>query len=139
MPNTTSLSFPNMFNVAQNCVSVLEDKASVVNRTRLLMLTEPTELYNCLDQGVGMRKHLWKYNTDNERAILLDNVKKQLSLHEPCCVPEDTEYADGLLFTGGKQEYDATKFSSMEVTLSVKTTFADRAVVTVGSQDVELR
>ena len=46
MAETTSLAFPNMFNITTNQVSVIENTNSVANRTRLLILTEPTELYN---------------------------------------------------------------------------------------------
>ena len=57
MANTSSISFPNMFDVTGNCVSVVEDSQSIVNRTRLLMLTEPTELYMNPDFGVGLKKY----------------------------------------------------------------------------------
>ena len=58
MAETTSLAFPNMFNIATNQVSVIEDTTSVANRTRLLILTEPTELYNNPDFGVLPYQHL---------------------------------------------------------------------------------
>ena len=69
MAETTSLSFPNMFNLSNNRVAVDEDLKSVTTRSRLLILSEPTELYNNPNFGVGLKRHLWKYNTENERAI----------------------------------------------------------------------
>ena len=50
---TSSIAWPNLFDVARNRVGVLTDSASVTNRTKLLMLTNPTELYNEPTSGVG--------------------------------------------------------------------------------------
>ena len=120
-----------MFNVSQNKVNVYEDSRSVVNRSRLLILTEPTELYNEPNFGVGLHRHMWQYNNENQKAIILDRIKEQLKLHEPYVVPEDTTYADGLLFTGGSPSYEATKVNELEMTVSLSTTFAENATVTV--------
>ena len=88
MASTTSLSFPTMFDVARNTVSVVEDTKSVVNRTRLLILTEPTELYMNPDFGVGLRRHIWQYNVDNQKAIIKDRIIEQLRKHELCVKPD---------------------------------------------------
>lgn len=138
MANTTSLAFPNMFNVSQNKVTVLEDSTSVVNRSRLLILTNPTELYNSPNFGVGLHRHMWKYNNDNEKAVVLDRIKEQLRLHEPYVDPDKTDYADGLLFTGGSNEYTAAKVNEMEMTVSLSTTFADNVSVRIGQDDVSI-
>ena len=138
MANTTSLSFPNMFNVSQNKVTVYEDSKSVVNRTRLLILTNPTELYNSPDFGVGLHRHMWKYNNDNEKAVILDRIKEQLRLHEPYVDPDKTDYADGLLFTGGSPSYDATKVNELEMTVSLSTTFADNVSIKIGQDYVSI-
>lgn len=79
-----------MFDVARNKVGVLSDNESIVNRSRLLILTEPTELYHNPNFGVGLKRHLWHYNTENEKAILKDRIVEQLRLHEPCCAPDKT-------------------------------------------------
>lgn len=100
MAYTQSISFPNMFDVARNRVSILEDATSVANRSRLLILTEPTELYNSLDFGVGLKRHLFKYNTDNEKAVIKDRIVAQLRKYEPAVIADETKFADGLLFTG---------------------------------------
>lgn len=138
MANTTSLSFPNMFNVSQNKVTVYEDSKSVVNRTRLLILTNPTELYNSPNFGVGLHRHMWKYNNDNEKAVILDRIKEQLRLHEPYVDADKTDYADGLLFTGGSPSYDATKVNELEMTVSLSTTFADNVSIKIGQDYVSI-
>ena len=138
MAHTTSLSFPNMFNVSQNRVTVLEDSKSVVNRSRLLILTNPTELYNEPQFGVGLHRHMWKYNSENEKGIILDRIKEQLRLHEPYVTPDETSYADGLLFTGGSEQHEAYKTNELEMTIALQTTFADNATVKIGQEDVHL-
>lgn len=138
MANTNSLAFPNMFNVAQNNVSVIEDSASVVNRSRLLILTEPTELYNEPDFGVGLHRHMWQYNNENQKAIILDRIKSQLRKHEPYSIPEETSYADGLLFTGGNEDDSRYKVNKLEMTVCINTTFAEQRSVTIGVDDVTI-
>lgn len=132
MSKTTSLPFPNMFNVAQNCVDVVEDNAAIVNRSRLLMLTDPTELYHNPNFGVGMKKHLWVYNNDNQKAILQTEIKKQIGLHEPYCIAEETDFTDGLLFTGSAQEYAPGTFTEnneLKFTCCLKTIYDETAEV----------
>ena len=121
---TNSLAFPNMINISSSTVSVLEDNQSVVNRTRLLILTEPTELYNNPDFGVGLKRHLWQYNTENEKAIIKDRIVEQLRLHEPSCIPTETQFADGLIFTGNGEQ-SAQEFNQLKMTVAIKTVFGD--------------
>lgn len=130
MANTSSLGFPSMFNVSQNTVSVLEDNVSIVNRTRLLMLTEPTELYNNPSFGLGLKKHLWKYNTPNEKSIIQDSIIKQLRLYEPCVKPDEIQIADGLQFTGNE---DATlqQYNELNLTVALITTYGDKVEVKI--------
>ena len=133
MAETTSLAFPNMFNIAANQVSVIEDTASVANRTRLLILSNPTELYNNPDFGVGLKKHLWHYNNENERAVIKDEIVNQLRLHEPCVYPEQTNFADGLLFTGNGDANATMNYNSVELTVALQTIFKEEAKVTLNS------
>ena len=126
MATTTSLGFPAMFSVATNQVNILVDNASVVNRCRLLILTEPTELYNNPDFGVGLKRHLWQYNRPNEKAIITDRIKEQLRLHEPCSIPDKTTFSDGLLHTGVGQDTSALdKMSKLDMTVGIVTTYGD--------------
>lgn len=125
MAETTSLSFPNMFNLTSNQVAIDEDLKSVTNRTRLLILTEPTELYNNPDFGVGLKRHLFKYNTENERGLMRDRIVEQLRLHEPDVVPEKTNFTDGLLFTGDPNALDSsTDGNEVNMTVAMQTTFS---------------
>lgn len=132
---TNSLAFPNMFNIANNCVSILEDNASIVNRTRLLMLTEPTELYNGPNFGVGLKRHLWQYNTENEKAIIKDRIVEQLKLHEPCCDAEKTDFVGGLLFTGG-DDTPEQQYNQLEMTVSVQTIFGDKVQIASAASEI---
>lgn len=125
MAHTTSLSFPNMFNVARNTVSVLADEPSLVNRTRLLILTSPTELYNSPDFGVGLRKYLWQYNTQNVRAIIKDNIIDKLRMSEPYVDPDETTFADGLLFSE-EADYEGIPYEEIQqlkMTVAIKPVF----------------
>ena len=109
---TNSINFPNMFDVARNTVAVIEGTASIANRVKLLILTEENEMYNSPQFGVGLKRHLWKYNNENEKAIIRDRVVEKLRLYEPCCIPEKTEYVDGLVYTETDQsDMDANKLN----------------------------
>lgn len=124
---TTSIAFPNMLDPASNLVNTLEDDVSIVNRTRLLMLTEPSELYGNPDFGVGLKRHLFKYNTDNEKAILQDRIKVQLRLHEPYSVPENTQFVDGLLYTGSDDGISKIQDQNrLKFTMAVCTTYSTK-------------
>lgn len=126
MPNTTSIRFPKMFDTARNRVSVYKDDRSVVNRSRLLILTEPTELYNSPTFGVGLKRYLWQYNTPNTKALVQERIKQQLDEFEPCVVAQDTQFADGLLFTEGPEpSVDAQDYNRLKMTVGLRTIFGD--------------
>lgn len=129
MAETTSLAFPNMFSIATNQVSVLENTASVASRTRLLILTEPTELYNNPDFGVGLKRHLWHYNNNNERAILKDRITAQLRLHEPSVYPDKTTYSDTLTIT----EATTPEHNTLSLTVALQTVFKEDVSITLNS------
>lgn len=131
MAETTSLAFPNMFNITTNQVSVIENTNSVANRTRLLILTEPTELYNNPDFGVGLKRYLWKYNNEATRGMVKDRITEQLRLHEPCVYPERTQYTDGLLFSGEQQNIQDP--NTMALTVALQTVFEEEAKVVLNS------
>lgn len=134
MSRTTSVAWPNMFDVSRNVVSTLEDSKSIVNRTKLLILTEPTELYNELDFGVGLKRHLWQYNNANQKAIIRDRIVSQLRLHEPYVDPDKTQFADGLLFTGSTDQVQiAQEYNKLKMTISLSTVFEDTAEVTLNN------
>lgn len=139
MAQTTSLAFPNMFNITTNQVAVLEDTVSVANRTKLLILTEPTELYNNPDFGVGLKRHLWKYNTDAERGLLKDKITEQLRLHEPCVYADNTQYSDGLLFSEEQPQDALTAHNTLALTVALQTVFKEDVKVTLNSEDIGIQ
>lgn len=130
--HTTSLAFPTMFDVARNQVSVYEDDQAVVNRSKLLMLTEPTELYNSPTFGVGLSRYLWQYNTPNTKAIIQDRIKEQLRIYEPCVDADKTSFADGLLFTESKSEAaSAVSDNELKMTIGLQTIYEDTISVSI--------
>lgn len=130
MAGTNSLSFPNMFDVTHNQVSVIDDSASVSNRVRLLILTEPTELYNNLDFGVGLKRYLWTYKTENQKAIIQDRITQQIKKYEPCVDPDSIQFSDGLLITGSEDTLSKTRdHNQLKMTLRLVTKFKDELVV----------
>lgn len=138
MSKTTSLSFPNLFNVAQNKVAVYEDNRSITNRSKLLLLTEPTELYNEPNFGVGLRQYIFTYNTENQKAIIQDIIKRQLELHEPYCIADETEFIDGLAYTGRQDEISKfTDLNKLEFTCGIKTVYQSTADVNLNSSSLK--
>lgn len=133
---TTSWAFPNMFNITNNQISIIEDSASVANRTRLLILSEPAELYNNPDFGVGLKRHLWKYNNDSEKGLVRDRITEQLRLHEPCVYPDKTQYSDGLLFSGNSSSNPALDSNTLSLTVALQTVFKDVAQFTLNYDSV---
>lgn len=97
----SSWSWPNMFDVARNRVSLYNDTASIVSRVKLLLLTEPTELFMTPNFGVGLKRYLFTYNNENTIAMIKDALIEQLRIWEPAVIPEETKVSRGLQFTGG--------------------------------------
>lgn len=135
MALTTSLAFPNMFNISNNSVSVYEDLQSVTNRSRLLILTSPTELYNSNNFGVGLKKYIWQYNTVNTRAIIEKDIQDQLALHEPCVEANKTIFSDGLQYTKDPTTGQSTVVSGneLDLTVALTTIFGSKASVDLNS------
>jgi len=134
MAETTSLSFPNMFNITGNQVSVDEDLKSITTRTRLLILSEPTEMYNDPNFGVGLKRHLWKYNTENEKALIKDRIVSQLRDYEPDVVPDRTQFTDGLLFTGDSSLNYVNQANELNMTVALVTTFGKEISLELNSE-----
>lgn len=137
MAETTSLKFPNMFDVARNQVAVLSDDAAIVNRTKLLILSEPKSLYNEPNFGVGLAKYMWHYNvtdrshTANQRAIIEDNIKEQLRLHEPYCKFEETQFEDELLFSDTSNSIQFNNPNNFEMTVGIRTTYDKEVAISL--------
>ena len=129
-----------MFDVAKNTVAVKEDNASIVNRVRLLMLSDPTELYNDPTFGVGLKKYLWQYNTENTKAIMRDNIVNSLRAREPSVYADSTVFSDGLLVTGSGSDGDSlSEMNQIKMTIGLRTIYADEISVALNSNDVQRR
>lgn len=127
-----------MFDVARNRVSVLEDTPSIVNRTRLLILTEPTELYQSPTFGAGLKRYLFQYNTDNQKSIIRDRIAEQLKEHEPCVNSTETTFSDGLLFTGTRDGDSIHDHNKVKMTVGLSTIFGDTATVSLNNEPYEM-
>lgn len=124
MAQTSSIAFPNMIDPVRNTVNTYEDNQSVVNRSRLLLLTEPTELYNEPTFGAGLRRFIWQYNNANNKARIKDKIIEQLDTFEPCVDATKTTFADGLLFTEGALDVnDYSNMNNVKMTVALKTKF----------------
>ena len=140
MPNTTSLAWPYMFDVARNCVSIIDDNTSIVNRSKLLILTEPTELYNNPTFGVGLKRYLWQYNTENTKSLIKDRIRNQLDEHEPCVDAYETSFADGLMFTGSSDMIgDIENYNKLKMTVGLKTIYKDEIDIILNEADLQQR
>ena len=130
MANTTSWNFPNIFNVAQNTVSVKEDEASIANRVRLLILTELTEVYNDVNQGVGLKKYIGRYNDINVRTELKSKIIEKLRMYEPDVIADKTLWSDELEFTNTDNNIGTgTTGDKLNMTIALQTVYG--TVVTV--------
>lgn len=134
MPKTSSLGFPNMFDTARNQISVLSDNSAVVSRVRLLLLTDPTELFNEPSQGGGLRRYLFQYNTENVRAMIRDRIKEQLRAHEPCVDADKTQFGEGLAITDAELEtIIENEFQNLKMTVGLSTIYGDQVNVEINS------
>lgn len=117
--NTTSLSFPKMFDVVQNRVGVLQDNHSVTNRVRLLLLTSPTEMYNSPRVGTRLRNYTSQYITDNTKAALKDEIVSKIEEFEPCAQKGET----AVIFNRRIDSEIDPDPDHLQMVVSVKTTF----------------
>lgn len=132
--HTNSLAFPNMFSVSRNVVNVLEDDASIVNRCRLLLLSDPTALYNSPTFGAGLKRFLFQYNSDNTKVIIKDRIKKQLDEFEPCVLADETQFSDGLLYSGSNNIDNYANTNKLTMTVGLKTSYGN--VVSINTDNI---
>lgn len=131
----SSFSFPNMFDVARNKVNLYNDTKSITNRVKLLLLTEPTELYMNPTFGVGLKKYMFTYTNDNTVAIIKDKLVEQLRLWEPEVIPDETIVERGLAYTEDGAESDPNELNKLKLTVTLKTIYMQTLSFSVGQED----
>lgn len=136
--NATSLSFPNMFDVSRNKVNVFVDSRAVTSRVKLLLLTEPTELYMVPNFGVGLKKYMFTYNNDNTIALIKDKLIEQLRIWEPCVIPEDTIVERGLAYTEAAMQGDEAINNILKLTITLTTIDGNKASVEISDKDLNV-
>ena len=125
MSRTNSIKFPNMIDVASNKVGLYKDNESIINRTRLLFLSDPTSLYNNPTFGVGLKRYLFQYNNANTFALIKDKMIAQLKEYEWYVNAEQTSFAEGLLFSDRDNIDLQNKFNRLDMTVGLKTVYND--------------
>ena len=135
----SSWSWPNLFDVSRNKVNLYAGTQSIKNRVKLLLLTEPTELYNEPRFGVGLRKHIFKYNNDNVIALIKDDLIEQLRMWEPGVIPEETtvERSGNNHPDPNNLEVTSKEMNTLELYISVKTIYLQTVDLTITSADFE--
>lgn len=127
--NTNSWSFPNMINVTQNKVSLVDDYNSIKNRISLLLRTEPTEVYGDPEYGVGLKRFMWQYNNSNTAAIVKQRIVDQITRYEPQVDPQSITFVDHDESNGVRSvRQDA---NTLHLTVLMKTVFGDEIEVEV--------
>lgn len=134
--NTNSIGFPNMFDVSRNRVATMTDNASVANRVRLLLLTEPTELYMNPTFGVGLKRFMFQYNNDNVIAQIKDRLIDQLRLWEPCVEAEKTTVVRGLVYSGQSAQETAAETNQLNLTVTVYTIYGTKLDIGINGNQV---
>lgn len=129
--NTTSWNFPNMINIAQNSIGILQDSNSIKNRLALLIKTEPTELFMNPEFGVGLKQYMWQYNNDTMRPIIEQKLVDKITQFEPSVIPESIEF---------KQTHDASitdatvtqeEANTFNITIVMQTNYGDTIEITI--------
>lgn len=133
--NTSSLSYPNLFDVARGKVATISDAASIANRVKLLLLTEPTELYNSPTFGVGLKKYMFQYNSVNIAAQVREKLVEQLKLWEPCVDADATTVENGNLYSQS-DELKQMDLNHLRLTVTVYTTFGNTVTISVDNNDI---
>ncbi len=133
--NTSSIAFPNLSDVSRNKLSVMEDRRSISNRVRLLILTEPTELYMNPTFGVGLKRYMFQYNNENTIALIRDRLIEQLKLWEPCVKAEATKVERGLKYTEGDAESIAVDPNHLKLTVTVESIYGDTFNIELAEHD----
>lgn len=129
--NTSSWNFPNMINIAQNSIGILQDSNSIKNRLALLIKTEPTELFMNPEFGVGLKQYMWQYNNDTMRPIIEQKLTDKITQFEPSVIPESIEFKqthDASITDATVTQEDANTFN---ITIVMQTNYGDTIEITI--------
>lgn len=135
----TSIAWPNIFDVSRSKVSLYSNEKSLTNRIKLLLLTEPTELYMEPNFGVGLRKHMFKYNNDNVIAIIQDDLIEQLRLWEPGVIAEDTKVERGPKYSWDPTNPEAVskRMNVLDLKITVHTIYEQYLELNITNADLK--
>ncbi len=126
-----------MFDVSRSKVNLYNDIKSITNRVKLLLLTEPTELYMNPSFGVGLSKYMFTYNNDNTIALIKDKLIEQLKLWEPSVIAEETEVTRGLSYTSPDDtERSEEDLNKLDLTITLKTVYMQTVSFGINQSDV---
>lgn len=132
MSKTNSIKFPNLIDVASSKVGLYTDNESVINRTRLLFLSDPTSLYNNPEFGVGLKRFLFHYNQPNTLAMIKDRMINQLKENEPCVDADKTTFSNGLVSEEAFKDVFRNSIddhSHLKMTVGLKTIYKEEVEV----------
>ena len=133
----SSMSWPNMFDVARSKVNVYTDMKSITNRVKLLLLTEPTELYMNPNFGVGLKKYMFTYNNDNVIPMIKDDLVAQLRLWEPRVIPEKTKVVRGLRTKNFEESAVVSeRMNNLNLTVTLTTIYGNEVSLEVTENDM---
>ena len=134
----SSLAWPNMFDVARSKVNLYVNERSLTNRIKLLLLTDPTELYMEPKFGVGLRKHIFKYNNDNVIALIQDELIEQLRLWEPGVNPDATTVKRGPNHNWDIHTWEtvSSKMNTLDLRITVQTIYSRTLTFGVTNSDL---
>lgn len=134
----TSWAWPNMFDVARSKVGLYSDDKSIVNRVKLLMLTDPTELYMNPKFGVGLKRFMFRYNGDNVVAMIKDSLIEQLRMWEPSVVPEETVVTKGAQYSQLSDLQTVTdQINRLYMTVALKTRYGHTLSFSITDEDLK--
>lgn len=134
----SSWAWPNMFNVSRSQVNLYNDTRSITNRVKLLLLTEPTELYMNPTFGVGLKRYLYTYNNDNTIALIRDRLVEQLRLWEPSVIPEETQIVRGNLYSRDPSDPISVseRMNELNLTITLVTIYRETVSFDLTQSDV---
>ena len=72
---------------------------------------------------------MFQYNNENQKAIIKDRIINSLRINEPCVVADKTQFADGLLFTGGQNDNVYQDYNQLKMTVAVVTNYQETVEV----------